>query len=87
MRLVCNRAMRISDQGASSRVAGPRGLAGAWPYPALNWLGDYRILREIGHGGMGVVYEVEQGSLGRRVALQVLPLARPKSSRGLRCWS
>jgi serine/threonine protein kinase/Tfp pilus assembly protein PilF len=46
-------------------------------------LGDFRLIREIGRGGMGVVYEAEQVSLRRRVALKVLPFAATMDTRQL----
>lgn len=52
--------------------------------PTCESLGDFRLLREIGRGGMGVVYEAEQLSLGRRVALKVLPFAAVLDPRQLR---
>src|SRR5438445_25401 len=67
------------------RLSGAEPPAAAAPEPPVTgYLGDFRILRELGRGGMGVVYEAEQLSLHRRVALKVLPFAATLDPKQLR---
>lgn len=77
---------------ATVRAAGTGGLAASGDAPrdgsddlpaGIGELGDFRLLREVGRGGMGVVYEAEQISLRRRVALKVLPFAAAIDARRL----
>lgn len=51
--------------------------------PAVGALGDYRIIRQLGRGGMGVVYEAWQGAMERAVALKVLPSGLARDGRML----
>jgi serine/threonine protein kinase/Flp pilus assembly protein TadD len=61
----------------------PEPLAATECETDLGRLGDFQLVREIGRGGMGVVYEAEQISLDRRVALKVLPFAAALDARQL----
>ena len=70
-------------KGSSATSAGSTGSSPAVDVATAQPLGDFKLVREIGRGGMGVVYEAMQLSLGRRVAVKVLPLAATLDARHL----
>src|SRR5206468_372201 len=71
-----------ADASLGATVA-PGPAAAGWNGPSLDRVGGYRLLREVGRGGMGIVYEAEQVALGRHVALKVLPLHAARDGSGL----
>src|SRR5579884_45930 len=80
----CLEGMEALHQASSASQPSDGGsLTGAAGLQEGTPLGDYRLLREIGRGGMGIVYEAEQLSLGRRIALKVLPFALTLDPRQL----
>jgi serine/threonine protein kinase len=73
---------QIEVNGASFASVAPSLLLSVAP-SLPNRLGDFQLLREVGRGGMGIVYEARQVSLGRRVAVKVLPAASLLDARQL----
>ena len=76
--------IRQASLTAPPLVADSKAVEASEGETGIGDLGDFRLIAEVGRGGMGVVYEAVQRSLNRRVALKVLPFAAAMDPTQLR---